>query len=201
MTKFSLPALKEAISSAGDHLKAMKRSIERFKAEKHELESAPLSRDDLSNVIHAYIDREAEKFEKEVFECLGMFTSHPLDKYRNQIEETPNAVRLKIINALPAGRFDDEHFFLQSALFWVMRDLVKERMGELIKKKWPEKNSKPMKERIARIAELDKEINKLEAEEAEIRNTAAREGVRLPNAPSLIRRVLQGRMFKNVEVE
>jgi predicted nucleic acid-binding Zn-ribbon protein len=199
MSIFNLSGLKSAISSVKSHIAAVQKSLARAQAEKHELETAPINRDDLVKAINAYIDHESARAEKLVIECLSHYSSFPLQKYREQIEGSPNAPRLKIINAITPGRTDDDHFFLQATIFFLAGDLLKERMAKLIKARWPETVSQSVNTRISRIAELDKEIKRLETEEGEIQKAAVESGVRIQGTKPAIKTIQRGRQIEHIE--
>lgn len=155
-----LSKIKDAVAGTRDQLEDIRRKIADGKAERDSVRRAPLSKPEALGQIDALIAGAANRFEADA--------AFPY------LARTCTNIGLVFEVAL-RGR--DSMIY---ALAWLDPDRLRERMTQQLHKFW-EQNPPglPSSERRQRIAALDAEILKLEAQEEAIIVAAAEHGIAL----------------------
>ncbi len=171
---FDFLKLKSALTDLGNQLGTLRREKDSLKRQRQDLDIAPGTRADVIKMFHGHIDAQAEKFP---------------DRLRAAIEKNMSFGR-NLCNS-PTGRPDigvlglaRENLSapyspadLEGALYYLMGPAIKKAVTDSINDmSWPAEAA-PLTGRAAQIEALDRQIAKLEADEAELRRAATTAGV------------------------
>lgn len=153
-------------------LPQLRDEIDRIKQALVELEELSYPRDEWRARLHAWVERQAAEFERQaVYELSAMRSTY--------VAASPRVGTFNI-NVLPSpGSKNFAHVDLSGTLCWLLRDTLLERIDAIVQATdYPE--GLPSTERPARRAELEAQLEQLEArEEVAIRALEA-EGRQIP---------------------
>ncbi len=171
MIKFS--DLANAIAGVRGHAAQLRNRLEKLRQERDDILAAPACRADIKAAYAAWFERRRQEYRKALGAHIAGVIAKPtrfladtsatdnLDRWMSVLAVGPNpanAATVRSIDAAEAALFGDE---MQRALFDVIDRL-----------EWLSPEGLPMAERTKRVAELDGEIARLQAELDEVARAA-----------------------------
>lgn len=168
---FDLSFLKKSVDALTLERRKLLNAIEQLQREREDILNAPATREDLKAMIAAWCENRAEKYRPQLVNALSPFIRKP-----RLINQENELYGLSLFNA-PGSQLPGPHLndMLMCALFGpALVKAVHEAIDAM--RDWPA-NARPWNGRTERIAEIDKQLGKLIANEAEIVAQARSAGV------------------------
>lgn len=175
MGLFDFTGLKKSIDQLAGQVSSLKGNLEKLRREREDLTVRAASKEDVISLLCQRIDREAAEYPIDLARQISGFI--PGGKTA-RLGERNFSLGILLPQSSGAGSGMGAASLLRDMTF-LFRDEIKAGIESAIKAApWPE-NPIRLVDRNKRLAELDEEIAALEAQEANLREIAARSGLRL----------------------
>jgi uncharacterized protein YhaN len=164
---FDFPGIKKSINDLSAQLQKIRREIEEKKQRHEDLETLAIGRDEAAARLAAWVDAGIQQAATDLQTSLGFVIANPLMELKAD-------TRISLLSSPQ----DASGGVRQHMLFLFFADAIKTAIpGVLVRLEWPEDTGPPMAERLAELGKLDKAIEKLEREEADLIQQAAQAGI------------------------
>jgi hypothetical protein len=170
-----LDGLKRALQGVQDlqsGLRAVRAQLEAAQREREEIATAPTCRSDVKANFGRWIDGCAAEFDENLKRQMATMLRKP-----HAFEDLKSQTALNCMGVLsvsPAGGTGPTPRSVDVALMALLGPSLKTELYRVIDRlEWPSAEGLPMLERKQKIAELDRRIDKLLAEESELVQLAA----------------------------
>jgi len=162
--------LKKTISDIGTKTQTLREMIEAKIEERDFLQTAPLPREDFARNICNMLDKQAEVYPERMAQYLGGIINKPMFDFNNPYLD---------LVAASGGSIQPGTLPKVNAL-WFFGAVIKERITDAIMiMDYPQEVGPPLAERQPAIEKLNAEIEKLELQEAELREQAEAAGIHI----------------------
>lgn len=169
-----LDGLKAALSGLKDlqgGVKALQAQLEAARREREDVQCAPTCRADVKDILGRWIDSCAGRYEERLRASLATMLRKP--KHFADLNSQPAVSMLAVLAVQPHVGGAPDARSLDIALMALLGQQLKPAVFKLIDSmEWPAAEGLPLAERERKLAEIDKRIERLEREEAELREIA-----------------------------
>lgn len=168
--------IKSAIRGLSDHVSGLRKNKETLLRKREDIALAPGTKEDVIAMFHGYIDDQARRYPA----LLRVAIETTLAYGRDPQKGPGGGPQLSVLNIArenlqsAAGMPDFER-----AMFYVFRSGIKKAVSDAINEmEWP-REALPLADRAAALADIDKKIAAIEADEKELNSAAVEAGVRI----------------------
>lgn len=173
---FDFLGIKKSVDSLIGQVNGIKRELEGLRREREELQVMPAAKADVIEQLCLRIDAVAAEYPADLTRAVGGFLA---SSKTHRLSAPTFSLGVLLPQASGAGAGMSAATLMHGMAF-LFRDPLKKAIAEAINAaEWPE-TTVTLATRTKRLEELDDRIGKLEAEEDELRNHAARAGIVLP---------------------
>lgn len=166
---FDFLKIRDSVNSLAAEVQGIRSDIEQKKQRREDLQTLPIPKAEMVAEIGAWIDAQNDA------------TREHAQRVVNQLLNRPTKP-LQEFNIIPllSNPADGRHLVGQQHLLLMLGDLIKDQLPAWLDRiDYPEVVGPPRAERMAELVKLDKEIDKLERQEAELLEQAAQAGIQI----------------------
>lgn len=177
MALFDFAKVKATIGALAGELRSLRAEREALLQKREELESAPISKSDLLELLDAWVDRRAADFPRRLEVGLNYYRRHPL----LTLPENPKAAThpMRVLNAALNPDSMATVDTLEDSLFFVLGAQVKAGLRQAVESMDFTVAGPPRIERLETIKAIDKRIDELDKQEQELTEQAEASGLKL----------------------
>jgi len=164
---FDFSAIKNALKNVGDEHQKLLTKLEKLKRERDEVAASPIPKNELKEKIVGLLDSVSNNYPKQL-----------LNDFRHQVVGEPMThPEIRIGNILRNGTGNSVS---ANTLLYLLRDQIAEGIKRAVDEMpYPGPEGLPTAEREAKLADLDKQIEKAETELQKLTSQAQAAGVEL----------------------
>lgn len=183
---FDFLNFRKSVDEISGALRKIRQEIADLQLERDNLVDAPLCKSELVELVHDYVDKQAQFYPKHLAGALSHFRKRPCGKAKKQIEAQSgecvahNLHGLRVLNPSADGAHTRDHNApVVLSLLYIFKDQVKEGLTKAINDGWPETISLTIEQREKRIDQIDKQLEKLREQEEKFVSAASAAGMDL----------------------
>lgn len=177
MGLFDFSSIKKSIASIGSEATKLRTELEKARREREELAAAPITREELTDALCDWIDRIGESYPRHLVSTVSHIRDHA------EINPQSLTVPPALLTVHGGGSSPQVQ---PAALCFLLADVLKDGMRRAVEAlPYPTAPGLPRAEKVEKLAALDKQIAKLEADLLELRNDAEAAGVSLRDLPPI----------------
>lgn len=163
-----LRSLRSAVTGARQSLQALQARIEELRQEREALQSAPLAKADVLELLDGWLGSAAAGYPAALERALAPIRARGIAA-RARLQASPQ-IFCGPLNAPTRDGAPTDWSSLQAALLYVLGDRIRDAMRQAVgAMDWPEAGP-PLAQREARLSEIEAELAQLERDDAELLN-------------------------------
>lgn len=173
---FDFLKIKQTISDLGKEIKRLRAERETLLRHREDLENAPPCREDIIDLVDAWVDKQSEGFAERLQQGLAYYLRHPLQTLPEQKGEGRG---LAILTAVKDPNAVATLKQVEANLFALLGDLVKTGLRRAVDQ-MDFTDCGPLRaERLKLIQAIDAKVDALDAQEKELTEQAHSAGLRV----------------------
>ncbi len=167
----NVAGIRASVQTLRSEVDGLRNKLEKAKREREELAAAPVTQEDVINMLCAYVDRTADEYPRHLADSVARFVMNS-----KRTVEGPNQP-VPLLSAPAHVGIPPSTLSLEKGIFFAFRTQVKDGIKAVIKAaEWP-KNARSLAEREAKLPAMDAEIAALCQELDALVSEAAAAGI------------------------